>query len=77
LRSVRLYNKGIQHNIDVDGMRYSSDYGSAASQVTVDAPDAVICTNEYSEEVPYTMGLVKFPVTEDRSVSFSCSSSPS
>ena len=49
----------------------SSDYGSATSQVTVDAPDAVICTNIYSEEIPYTMGLVKFDVTEDRSASFS------
>ena len=55
----------------------SSDYGSAASQVTVDAPDAVICTSRYSEELPYTMGLVTFAVTEDRSVNFSCSSSPS
>jgi len=53
----------------------SSDYGSAASQVTVDAPDAVICTSRYSEELPYTMGLVTFAVTEDRSVSFSSSSS--
>ena len=46
--------------------------GSAVSEVTVDAPDAVICTNRYSYEVPYTMGVVVFAVTEDRSISFSC-----
>jgi len=36
-------------------------------QVTVDAPDAVICTSDYSREAPYTGGQVVFAVTDDRS----------
>ena len=52
----------------VGGCRYLWESGTAARQVTVDQPDAVTCTSTYSREVPYTRGLVVFPVTEDRSV---------
>jgi len=41
--------------------------GVAVSQVTADAPDAVICTSKYSRELPYTRGRVVFAVTHDRS----------
>ena len=44
--------------------------GSAVSRVTVDSPDAVICTSKYSPELPYTMGRVVFAVTNDRLATF-------
>jgi len=49
---------------------YCHSDGTAASEVTVDDPDAVICTSKYSRDAPFTMGRVVFPVTNDRSDSY-------
>ena len=49
--------------------------GSAAREVTADDPDAVICTSDYSQEFPYTMGSVTLDVRNDRSVTLPLASS--
>jgi len=47
-------------------VRSLTQSGSAVSELTVDEPDAVLCTSEYSSEIPYTMGSVVFALTNER-----------
>jgi hypothetical protein len=50
---------------DVTCDKYYST-GSANRTVADDKPEAVICDQRYSQEVPYKDGQVVFPITTDR-----------
>jgi len=77
-RSSRPQNMILEKSVDFANtwtpLQYYNKYCHGKNKtndlITAETPDAVICTDRYSTEVPYSGGTVKFDVRNDRFVLF-------